>query len=358
MSDFDYGNARIRAMKSRLLTRRELEALVESRTLAAFINGLAQTAYRKAVEAALARASGMECIAEALRIDLVNTLGRVASFYPERAREMVNIALRGYDLHNLKAILRGLDKNVPPGEILSALLPVGELKYATLVELSRAPGARGVVDMLASMNLPYARPLLRLRAEHPGAGVTEMELALEKWHYQQAFNRLKETNQSETALFVALQLEADIANVLTALRFAHAPGERRVVGGRMGVLDFERLFVGPGRLSFATLARAASQEKVAAAVEVLAGSPYEQSLRAGLEVYARSNRLSAFEKQLRKYRLHWLAALIIKDPLGIGVVLGYMSLKSNEISNLRWIANGINLGLKTEAIRTELEFAG
>jgi vacuolar-type H+-ATPase subunit C/Vma6 len=64
--------------------------------------------------------------------------------------------------------------------------------------------------------------------------------------------------------------------------------------------------------------------------------------------------LSDLEKRIRYFRLTWLSQQIARDPLGIGVVLGYFSEKVNEIGNLRWIAQGINLGLDSNAIRSEL----
>lgn len=357
MSDFDYGNARLRTMKSRLLSRRELEALVESGSLPGLIAALTRTAYRKSLETALTRTSGMDCIAEALRLDLISTLGKIRQFYQDRARIMAAIMLRTYDIHNLKTILRGLNKNIPPGEILLTLLPVGDLSYSTLMELTRAPGPRGVVDMLASMNLPIAQPLLHLRAEHPGADVLDMERVLDQWHFREAAECLKRDFRTEETLFAALKVDADITNLLTVMRFAHAPAERKLLGGRSGTPDFEHLFVGPGLLPFAILARAAAQDTVEAAVEILSGTPYEKSLRVGQQAYAQSNRLSSFEKQLRRYRLDWTSGLIAKDALGIGVLIGYLSLKTNEVSNIRWIAHGINLGLKPDMINTELEFA-
>ena len=54
MSDYDYGNARLRAMKSRLLSWRELETLINIDNLQGLIAALTKTAYRKPVEAALA----------------------------------------------------------------------------------------------------------------------------------------------------------------------------------------------------------------------------------------------------------------------------------------------------------------
>jgi vacuolar-type H+-ATPase subunit C/Vma6 len=129
MAGFDYGNARLHVMKSRLLSRRELEALVESGSLKGLITGLTKTAYRKFIESALARLSGMACIVEALREELIRTVGGIGGFYSEEAAGGVAVVLRRYDVHNLKAILRGLSTNAPPGEILPILLPVGELKY-------------------------------------------------------------------------------------------------------------------------------------------------------------------------------------------------------------------------------------
>jgi len=70
MADYDYGNARLHVMKSRLLSTRELEMLVETGSLQGLIAALSKTIYQKSVEAALTRVSGMQCVA-ATEIDLV-----------------------------------------------------------------------------------------------------------------------------------------------------------------------------------------------------------------------------------------------------------------------------------------------
>ena len=196
MSDFDYGNARLRAMKSRLLSQLEIEALAKVDSLQGLIAALTNSAYRKSVEAALARFSGMDCITQALHNDLIFTIGKVRGFYQEQAGEMVSIVLRSYDIYNLKAILRGLEKNATPGEILAVLLPIGDLSYGTLVEFARAPGSSACVDQMASMGLSFAQPLLKLRAELPGAEISEMELALERWHYQEALQTLQRARRA------------------------------------------------------------------------------------------------------------------------------------------------------------------
>ena len=52
MPSYDYGNARLRAMKSRLLSRPEMEALAQVGSVQALINALVKSAYRKAIEEA------------------------------------------------------------------------------------------------------------------------------------------------------------------------------------------------------------------------------------------------------------------------------------------------------------------
>ena len=300
----------------------------------------------------------MDCIAGALRNDLVNTFGNVRFFFSGQAAEMAVVVLRTYDIQNLKVILHGLSKQSAAGEILSILLPIGELEDGVLAELANSQSPRAAIDVLASLGSLFAHPLIQLRAEYPGVGIPEMELALDRWFYQETYQYLESVRQAGKLLLSAMQLDADIINLLTVLRFAHAPGERKYLREWLHTDEFERLFVGPGKLGFAILARAGNQESINAAMDILANTPYKIPLSMGLKAYAQSALLSDIEKQLKRFRLTWMSRQIYKDPLGIGVLLGYVALKVNEISNIRWIVQGISLGLKAEAIQAELEYPG
>jgi vacuolar-type H+-ATPase subunit C/Vma6 len=104
------------------------------------------------------------------------------------------------------------------------------------------------------------------------------------------------------------------------------------------------------------LVRVGSQESLEPAVELLKGTRFYPVLQDGLAEYKQTGRLSDLEKHLKRFRLKYLASLIYKDSLGIGVFLGYVALKINEINNLRWITHAINLGLNAGEIKGELEF--
>ncbi|MEJ2597987.1 MAG: V-type ATPase subunit [Anaerolineales bacterium] len=355
MAEFDYGNARLRAMKSRLLSRHDLEALTEAESLQGLISALTKTTYRQSVEAALTHVSGMDCIHLALRNELIATLGKVHGFFHEQAEEMIAIVLRAYDVHNMIAILRGLAKNAPQTEILSTLLPVGDVSLSLLAELMRASNPRDAIDLSASMNLLIAQPLLKLRIEHPGAETDEMELALNKWYFAESQRILSEKGGGER-LSSALKQDADIANLITVFRFVYAPKEKTALRERFRTDDIAYLFVGPGFLTFELLVQLSQQRTLSSLLNILDESPYGPALADGQIAFDRSGRLSEFEKSLNRFRLNWMGQQIAKDPLGIGVFLGYQALKTNEIKNIRWIAQGINNGANADAIQSELEF--
>ncbi|MCC7448708.1 MAG: V-type ATPase subunit [Anaerolineae bacterium] len=352
MADYDYGNARLHAMRARLLSWAAMEALAETSPIPALIAALLKTPYRTSVETALTHTTGMASVTEALHLDLIEQVRNVRRFYGGEAQEQVALVLRRYDVHNLKAILRGNSKGAPSDEISNALLPLGDLTDAVLDRLAQAPDARAVIDTLATMRLPMAQPLLKLRAEHPGAGTAEMELALDRWYFETARQQLGKGRNN--ILRAAFDLDADVINILAALRFAHAPLERQMLQIALGTTRLRDVFVAPGRLPLDQLAAVGQQDAVPPAVDLLAATPYEAPLRTALALYQQSNRLSVFEKQLADYRLRRMAALFGQDPLGIGVLLGYLALKLAEIGNIRWVAQGINLGLKADAIKAEL----
>jgi len=353
MSDFDYGNARLRAMKSHLLSRQMLEGLTEAGSVQGLITALINTAYREAVGAALVRLTGMECLAEALRNDLVAKVGRARTFYAGSAGELAALVLRRYDLHNVKTVLRGLTRQAPANEILASTLPVGDLRPPDLAELARAANVRVAIDLIATWHLPVAQPLLEQRAARPGAELFEMEVALDRWYFRTA---IQTASRADSVLSESLALEADATNIMTALRLVGTPETATILRERFGSDNAAPLFIGPERIPFALLAQVARQESVPGAIAMLAGTAYGAILTDVLDAYTASLRLSVFERALVQRRLQHAAGLIVRDPLGIGVLLGYVALKTNEVANLRAIAQGLMLSEKPDRIRPELMF--
>lgn len=352
MIGYEYGNTRLRAMKSRLISKEMLESLASLETIESFITELTKTPYSKAIESAITRASGLAAFSEAIHQDLNDTVGKIHTFYEGAAAECVEQLLRNYDLQNLKAVLRGLSQQISPDEIMATILPVGVIPESIWKLLIRCEGPREAIDWLVTLRQSFAQPLLELRAEKPGASIADMELALERWYFIQVKVFSLTSGGAPAVLVTYLNLEADLKNILTAIRFAYAPAER----ARLNHHGLKRLFVGPGELSYQILVSAGEQDSLQAAIQVLSSTRYAKALWSGLKSCEDSGRLSDVELHLRRYRLHWSRNQMRKDPLGIGVPIGYLALKTQEVGNLRWIAHSFRLGLEKETIQAGLEF--
>lgn len=357
MAGYEYANARLHAMKARLLARDDYRALAEAAGLERVLAALTNTPYREAIEATLIRVSELEALNDALSVDLCTTVGHIRRFFDGPEGRALALALQHYDIHNLKALLHGLHSRASLAEIQAAQLPIGDLPETILAELAGAADLRAALDLMASLRLPAAAPLLAARSARPGAQLLELELALDRWYFAQALAGARQGPAEMALLRDALALEADLVNLLTVTRLAASPAERPAYLQRYRAGSPRELFVGPGRLSFAVLEGAAMQVSLAAAVQALAGTPYGEPLAAGLEAFGRSGRLSDMERHLRRHRLRWRAGLVARDPLGIGVALGYLALKVNEVENLRRVIYGVSAGLSPGAILDELEFA-
>jgi V/A-type H+-transporting ATPase subunit C len=347
VSGFDYGNARVRAMKSRLLGRQALENLIDIGSVAGLLAALADSPYRQAVQNALVRWSGIDCLSQALYDDLVGTIGKTRRFFSGSSAVTAAMVLRQFDVHNMKTILRGLMHNVPANEVLASCYPIGDLRQSDLEELVHAPDARAAIDLLATWRIPLAQPLIERRATHPHAELFELELAIEHWYWEQAMATGK-------ALFEMAMLQVDASNVLTALRLVGVMQLESTLQTRLGEPDPERLFVGPGRIPIKQLIDATQRESIRGAAEVLGNTPYASILKDALDEYIISHRLSDFERAFTVERLRLARRLILRDPLGPGVFVGYVQLKTNEIANLRAIGQGFVLQQSPQRIKQEL----
>lgn len=354
MSGFEYGNARLRAMKSRLLSRQQLVELTAVESMSAFINALLKTSYQPLIELALVQFSGIDALNWARRRDLLQAVGKIRHFYEGRAAELAGWVMCRYDVDNLKALLRGLSHQVPADEILASTLPLGELKPADLAQLAAQTNMRAAIDLLSTWRIPLAHPLLALRAEQPGADLLQMELALERWYFHAAGQVAEACGAM--SLRQSLRVRADTSNLMTALRLVGSTESAVFLGQHFKTDEATHLFVGPGTVPIETLMEIVRQSTLARAIGKLAGTPYEALFNVAMAHYKTTSRLSVFEFELARYQLNQAAYLLAGDALGVGVLIGYLALKTAEMRNLHRIAQGLELQEQPEQILQELIF--
>ena len=355
---YGYGNARLRALRSRLLSQADYDDLLAQATVEDLITRLAETPYKGDIEAALVRFGGPRRVSEALSANLTRTLRRIRTFYEGEPRALVDLLLRRWDRHNLLTVLRGQSREIPSEDVLMTVVPVGDADQVALREMARQPGLRAAMDLMTSWRLPYAGALREVRAATGSSpDLDQLELALSRAHYAAIRQALANGNGNRATVLAYIESEIDLINVRTVLRLARHPELMPLIRQRYHTTTIEPLLIEPaGQLSGPRLAQVAMNAGgPEAVVRELQTSRYGEALQIGWQRWqAGEGGLAVMERELERWQLRSSAAMFLRDPLGIGIVIGYLDYKETEIANLRLIAQAVALDMQRDEVRRDL----
>jgi V/A-type H+/Na+-transporting ATPase subunit C len=347
--DYGYVNARVRGMKSRLLDHAALENLIFQPDIPALIADLEKSPYKEDIIEAKVQFSGVLCIEHALRKNFTRTFRTILEFVKDsEAEQYIRIFLHRWDVQNIKTILRGKNIAVTNDEIRDCLVPAGELDEITLTELIKQPDTRAVIDMLATWEISYARPLTQAFPEfreHDDLAV--LECALDKFYYTDALETVREPSYNNRLISDLIRTEIDVVNIKTVLRMVRDRVDKDVAAGFLisggKVLDDDDLN---------ELLAAPSPEKVLA---LLDETPY-RFLKAVPESVLAELKISVLEKRLERYLVKKGVAAFLLDPLSVASVIGYFWAKYNEVTNIRIISRCKTTDLSEETLKEELVY--
>lgn len=343
MADWDYANARLRAMKGRLLDRRAYAELAALARIEDLIARLAQSLYASEIEAALARYVGPRVVMEACRLHLANAYRKIRGFFAGDGARLVGLLLARWDLSNLKTILRGQEAGARPEEILEALVPAGDLDESALRMLVRQAGPVATADLLQTWNVGYGRAVRAALAELARThDWSTLETTLDTLFYAGLLASLKKGAENDELVREMLGREIDAANVVTALRLQRASVPLSDEGAARHFLD-------GGGLSREWLKALARSARPPDALALLRGSKFGPAL-AGLETLDLARIQRALDRDLAKFGI----AFFTRDPLTMATAIGWITAKGVEVANVRLIAQGVALGVSRAEIENDL----
>jgi V/A-type H+-transporting ATPase subunit C len=345
--EIGYVNARVRGMKRDLFDSGSYDRLLHKPDIDGVIAELELTPYREEIERASVKSSGIRCVEDALRMNLARKYRVIHRIVKgERFEKHVSVYLNRWDIQNIKTVLRGKSIHVTTEEILGCVVPAGELDEATLVELAKQDDIRSVIDLLATWDVEYARPLTRSYEKYSKKrDLAVLEYSLDKFYFKRALGLFTRKNQEDATVRDLIATEIDCVNIKSVLRLIREgvdPEEGRGVlieGGTF--FDTEKLI------------SMIESKSVEDAVAALTGTPY-----AFLQELPRETTtpvtISAYENELDRFLIRKGIAALRSDPLSIAVVIGYLWAKNNEITNIRIIARGKAAFIPDEELQEKL----
>jgi V/A-type H+-transporting ATPase subunit C len=339
VGDFSYIGARVKVMKSQLLPPSRLEELLAAPDVNALIQALVDTPYNVELQEALSRFAGVRAIDEALAQNFYHTSRRILSFADGSERRQIEVVLLRYDLQNIRAIVRGRQTGKSNDEILATLYPGGSLSEVRLRELLEQPDLRAIADTLVTWMHPLGRALREgADAAQRSGSLLDIELALDRAYAQYGYRVADGEGDGEPSFRRFLSSEVTVTNLKTALKLR-----------RIRELSREE------RARFFVLGGAISQERFLALADPQTSVAEVAGARVlpGLDLSGTEDLLE-MERLIDRAFQRMTAQMLLADPLGIDVVIGYLTRKAAEVSNIRVIAHARQLGLATDVARQEL----
>jgi len=341
VDDYGYINARIRAMKSELLTPDFYEELLSAPLLSSLFELLKGTPYAEDITKAKTKESrDLDILVTAFRLNMERHFRKILNFSSGEPNVLFRTILSKYDIYNVKTILRGKIQNVEESEIRASLLPAGVLDEVRLTELLKQETASSVLDVLATWGIVFpfviGRTLVKaVRDEN----ILLMETYLEEAYFKWAFEQMAKGNGNKELLREVLTSLVDMRNIMACLILL-----------KDGIKPLGRIkFLEGGKLSRLVINSLENAETLEEAIDIVRNTEYGRPLR-GREF----KDLLAIERILEKAGIERALSLKKEDPLGIGIGIYYIWAKETEITNLRTIAFGIAFSVSPSEIRESL----
>ena len=351
MASYFYGNTRLRAKLSNFLKPETLESFSNLKSIPNLIASLSKSIYKKSIEEALTFSHGILAIYESLHIELRSVNRNLNDYYSGKPLELIHTALIQDDLNNLKGAIRGVMHHIELNEIVESFTPLGSISKTILTELAKSNNLDDFVSKIATFNLEISEPLIRLYSGKIDLNSSEIELELVKWSYARINNILK-NGENKLLLRDFINVESDIVNLNILFRYVNSQ-----IANKNFEDDFAEKLIDMGNIDRDEITSLSKLDSIDQIVKSKSLKNYKYYLTKALACYNKTNRLSEFENQMHIYQLKVLSGLPRLKPLGIGVPLGYIALKKNEVRNLRWIAKGIKAGFSSDFIKENLVFA-
>lgn len=355
MSGYEYGNTRLRAMRSRLLTRADYVDLMTAGSLDRMLAMLAEGPYAADVEASLVRGRGLDRLDRALRSNLAGALRRMASFYEGGPREMVDLLLSRWDLSNLRTLVWLLDAATNVGDYSALLVPAGRLGESQLEELAAQGDVAALIDLMVAWGIPSREAgfgLLRARSRYMAEGDVSAVVQVIDHAYADETSRI--LGSERDGAIEILRAETDLRNLELALRAraARMDGEP----GWDQSTDAEYL---PGGTQPPELWRdVAEADAPEAILDLVAGRSSIPGWRSALTSWAAGGDLGELMETLTRALTSAARSRFVRgDPLGFDIPLAFTFVKEAEVRNLRLIGRALVHHLPMSGVEQRLELA-
>lgn len=348
---YGYTNARIKGMKGLLLDSHTIDELIKVGSVDAMIEILQRTHYKGYFVSDSMNYSGSALIELAAGRSFVRAVEKLLTFTPKDKRTAIQALLRKWDLINLKTLIHAKRLGKPFEEVKPYLFPVGGIKESDFERIAKANDSdlfREIrhtelgAEMLASSTKLFNKQMQEMfnNALKNMNTFMQLETILDAYIYLLMDKSLSEIGGRDIErIRRLLKLEIDAKNILIVERLKKHGYEPEKI---------KHYLIKGGTLREGFLDKLISASDITTAISLVRSKfrklPIEESntslvdLEIALEKALAAEKLSTFHRSI----------------LSIGVVLGFLLLKEEEMNNMRKIAKAKEFGIPENDVKDML----
>ncbi len=348
---YGYSNARVKAMKGLLLRGSFLDELIRVGSIGAMVELLQRTGYKNDLAGASVSYSGSQLIENAASRNFSRTVRKLLKITPKSDRKALEALLIRWDLLNLKTLMHA--KRIRKGydDVKPYLFDVGGLNEEDFKRIMKAdPGnlmkelrrtdigqkmlSIGTGQLNRQMKDKFTNALRSLDT------FMQMETIIDAYIYLFMDQVLSEVGGKDVSdVRQLLRREIDAKNILIIERLKrHKTPKEKITGS----------LIRGGTMSDSLVGKLIEAKDLQAVI-ALAKPKFH-----GLELRGENVSLSELEIEFEKSVAAQKVRSFHRALLSVGVVIGFLLLKEEELNNLRKIAKGKEFNLPEAEVRAML----
>ena len=337
---YGYSNARVKAMKSKLVGKSVLGEILKTESIPTMLARLLQTDYKSYIEEIGDISQRAELVDLALNKSLVVNIEKLVRIAPKRDAKIMERMVGVWDMYDIKLILYAKSAN-KDFSYLSRYI----IKTKNFDELS-VKEALGEQDFYAT-----ASKLMRIRSyrEEIGAAIdaykrtgniTEVNSAIDRVFFAGLGDAIDTIQKRSPNAAKLVKLDIEMRNILTLLRAKKS---------NVKPVDVANLMISNGVTSPSQLVKIYTGSSD---LKDLIGSVKSFDLRQAMDRYqaSKSKQMLPFEISMRNSMFKKAISILHTTVLNFGVLVSYFYLKEIEVFTLRIYIIGRMHGLTNDEV--------
>ena len=334
---YGYSNARTKAMYATLLSKKEMDSLIDAKNISEIVALLSRTYYAQDLVEEAAAFSKADLVEISLGKNFSRALKRLVGFSPKSDAGTIMEIFERYDLLNIKNLLLGIHLKEPKEKIRLMLLESPRFNSNLLKRLSELGTVRGLVESLKGTD--YYRVLDRGLLDYEKTrDIQKLAAALENFYYQKFSHSKKAAFAVAKSVKRILQSEIDAKNIMVVLR---SKKESISLDRTIGLL------IGGGQIRVELLKKMAEAKTVEDALAMQG----RFDLSGEIAQFKKDNSLSPLENALDEEIAKEGLRELRRGVLSLSAIVGFLFLKERETKNIRKIVRTKEFGFSAEEIR-------